>query len=229
MMWNLPDDAVEKLADLPETGMGFQFVSALAGGERKYLLVFNCERAFDLSEVDFSTGREPADILRNGLAVISSLDADVTMFSAPSPRDFRLLETRIRVLGEFKTPSILAVSALAKNEILAEDRTFYRFSAFSPDRRIDPITGSLTNGTYTTTDNDEPHVPSGFAAVGRYALPNRTAASYKYEIRVPSGTKVEFGTVAPAFSQAGGGVEAFFQNGAANLNGAQFPTKIPDD
>src|SRR2546421_104541 len=52
-----------------------------------------------------------------------------------------------------------------------------------------------------------PLAPSGFAAVGRYALPNVEPAMYVYEIEPRPETRIEFGTVAPAYGQAGGGVE----------------------
>jgi len=137
-----------------------------------------------------------------------------TMFSAPSPSDFKLLNYRVSVIGNNvlggSAPVIAQSSTLVKKEDLASNRKFYRFSAYNPDRRVDPITGDFAAGTYATTDNDEPFVPSGFAAVGRYALPNNSPASYKYTITAPAGEAVEYGTVAPAFGQAGGGVEALF-------------------
>ena len=46
---------------------------------------------------------------------------------------------------------------------------------------------------------------------------------------LPSGTVVEFGTVAPGFGQAGGGVEALFPNSADNLLVLAVPTQIPDE
>ena len=54
-------------------------------------------------------------------------------------------------------------------------------------------------------------LPDGFAVVGRLALPNISPASHHFEINAATGTDVAFGTVAPAFGQAGGEVEAFFR------------------
>ena len=48
-------------------------------------------------------------------------------------------------------------------------------------------------------ESEVPFVPTGFVAVGRFALPNSIPASFHYEIEAPVGTSVDFGTVAPAF------------------------------
>ena len=39
--WNLGEDAIESLQQLPETGMGFQIVSANCMGNLTSLLIFN--------------------------------------------------------------------------------------------------------------------------------------------------------------------------------------------
>jgi hypothetical protein len=77
--------------------------------------------------------------------------------------------------------------------------------------------GSFTNGTYATTFNDLRMVPSGLAAVGRYALPLPDAARYTYSI-VTNGPH-RMGTALPNYGQAGGGVEVCFPNGAEPLPG----------
>lgn len=107
---------------------------------------------------------------------------------------------------------------------------FHRFSAFDPDRRIDPATGSFLPGTYAAPESEVPFVPTGFVAVGRFALPNNLPASYHYEIEAPMGAKVVFGTVAPAFGQAGRGVEAYFANAVINAKVPPTPvSQLPDE
>jgi hypothetical protein len=90
-------------------------------------------------------------------------------------------------------------SSLVKHVTLTANRAFHRFSAFNPDRRVDPVTGSFLAGTYAAPESEVPFVPTGFVAVGRFALPLNLPASYHYEIEAPAGTSVDFGTVAPAF------------------------------
>lgn len=90
---------------------------------------------------------------------------------------------------------------------------FVRFSAFKNDRRVRPD-GSLLPGTYVTSERDAGVVPSGFAVVGRYALPNPISATNRFDIEVPGGISGLVGTVLPAFGQSGGGVEIELTNGA---------------
>jgi hypothetical protein len=65
----------------------------------------------------------------------------------------------------------------------------------------------LAKGTYLTTDRDRQYANTGFAVVGRYALPIPIPASNVFEYELPSGTTLAIGTVLPNYGQAGGGVE----------------------
>jgi len=204
--------------------MGFQLVEGIIWGNATPLLVFNSERAVDLSQIGLVPGDDPAVILRNGLRVIEALKSGVveTIFAAPGPHSFKLLSSRIAAMpaaaGSAAGVSTALPSSLVKHVSLAANRMFHRFSAFNPDRRVDPVTGSFLSGTYAAPESEVPFVPTGFVAVGRFALPVNLPASYHYEIEAPAGTSVDFGTVAPAFGQAGGGVEAYFANAVVNAN-----------
>jgi hypothetical protein len=236
-MWNLNDTAVEELLELPETGMGFQLVEASIWGTVTPLLVLNGQRAIDLSQAGLVEGDDPAIVLRNGLHIIEAMKGDVTltMIAAPGPRSFKLLQGRIGPPtgpGITTGASVAAAlpSSLIKHDTLKANRLFYRYSAFSPDKRVDPKTGNFLPGTYAAPASEVPFVPTGFIAVGRFALPNTLPASYRYEIEAPTGTSVDFGTVAPAFGQAGGGVEAYF---AKSVTNAKVPpaamVTLPDE
>jgi hypothetical protein len=152
------------------------------------------------------------------------------------PNSFRLLQTRIGPLpatgapvAEVGTALTALPSSLVKHVTLAANRVFYRFSAFNPDRRVNS-SGDFLAGTYAAPESEVPFVPTGFVAVGRFALPHILPASYRYEITAPSSTSVDFGTVAPAYGQAGGGVEAFFANAVTNAKVPSTPvSKMPDE
>jgi len=103
---------------------------------------------------------------------------------------------------------------------------FARFSAFRNDRRITTAMG-LRPGTYVTSATDATFAPTGYGNVGRYALPNLLPAVYRFDITVSAGTQGLVGTVAPAFVQAGGGVEIELTPGAQN-GSVRGPTTIPD-
>jgi hypothetical protein len=87
-----------------------------------------------------------------------------------------------------------------------------RFSPFKKDRRIGPG-GSLAPGSYAAPRTDSALAPSGFAVVGRYALPNPAPAIYVFDIHPPAKFGTLVGTVTPNFAQAGGGVEVMFTKG----------------
>lgn len=237
-MWSLSRTAVENLLSLPETGMGFQIVEAMIWGTPTLLLVLNSERAIDLSQIGLEPGDDPTIILRNGLRIIEMLKSDAVtkVVSAPAPRAFRLLNARIGFMPSTTMPVASAgvraalPSSLVKHDKLKANRVFHRFSAFNPDRRVNPLSGDFLAGTYAAPASEVPFVPTGFVAVGRFALPNNFAASFHYQIEAPAGTSVDFGTVAPAFGQAGGGVEAYFANAVPNAMVPSAPvTKLPDE
>jgi hypothetical protein len=97
--------------------------------------------------------------------------------------------------------------------------SYYRFAAFYRDKRVDPT--GFKPGTYATTYNDLHFVPSGFAAVGRYALPNPASAQYVFQI-VTFDHPDLMATATPNYGQAGCGVEVYFKNGARNAAGCSF-------
>lgn len=104
-------------------------------------------------------------------------------------------------------------------------RAYYRFCAYRRDKRVDSTTGEFLAGTYATTFADLHFVPSGFAAVGRYALPNPASARFVFQI-VTMTRPILVGTAAPNYGQAGGGVEVLFSNGATHDTGFGFPIQV---
>jgi hypothetical protein len=98
---------------------------------------------------------------------------------------------------------------------------YYRFSPYWHDCRVDARTGDFLPGTYATTYNDLHFVPSGSAAVGRYALPNPASAGYVFQI-VTFDRPTLMGTATPNYGQAGGGVEVLFANGGKQGRGLSF-------
>ena len=108
--------------------------------------------------------------------------------------------------------------------ILEENTRFYRFISSDMDFRYRD--GKLSAETYVTTASDAAHVNTGFSVVARFALPLPLPANVRIEYEIPKGTRIQVGTVAPNFGQAGGGVEIFLPE----VTGAEqvTVTKIPD-
>jgi hypothetical protein len=219
--------------------MGFQWVLARSHGDAARFLVFNAEYAFDLSHVQLLPGDDPSVISTNGRRILQALrEPRSPVTGGPEPAGFVLLANRIDISSALSAaassassaPQIVQPSGLVMKVTLGGRRVFHRFSAFNPDRRIDSHTGSFVPGTYGVSESEVPLVPSGLAAVGRFALPNLLPASHHFYVDAGAGTVVAFGTVAPAFGQAGGGVEAYFPAGAVNQqNPRKSPSRLPDE
>jgi Tuberculosis necrotizing toxin len=118
---------------------------------------------------------------------------------------------------------------LIGSDTLKKDTVFYRFLSSSSDPRYatDALTGTnqLSAGTYLTTRRDQRYANTGFATVGRFALPIPRPASYVHRYELPAGTTIDVGTVAPMFGQAGGGVEVHLPTtqSATLLGSSQVP------
>ncbi len=207
-LYRLTREQGRQLVAMPESGMGYQVVEARVNGSYSRYLAFNAELLVLpglLTEV--SSARPGVDDLLKQADHVDSLE------------DLRLLS-----LTDLDPPLGMAgPSAAGPGEPFApaprllratrDFEGFARVSAFQDDRRI-AADGGVSPGTYATTVEDLRLVPSGFAATGRYALPNPASARYVYIIVPGAGPAIDGGTVRPANSQAGGGVEVCFTNGA---------------
>lgn len=199
----LQDEAL-KIAEL---GMSYQYVTTTFGNfiDAKGLLV--CGRYFmpvDLAKLTVG------DDYRDDRRVF--LDASV----APAPVAF---EGNVRVAirvnnlpsqGVFRAGTATSTPPFQTKTAVGD--IFYRLSPYRDDRRISKANG-LVPGTYSTTNSDIEIVPSGLAAVGRYALPSRLPAIHVFRITPTPGTPVSYGTVVPNYGLCGGGVEAYFPQG----------------
>ncbi len=199
-MARLSDESAKKLLQLPESGMGYQIIL----DHQMMFIVFNAELIFDLKPFlkngdlvnkemprsqDYTHLVKPELIFSDFMLKIDGIQSD----------PFRQLKlNRAQVLHISKEQEATNITAIS----------FYRFSAFRKDRRVDS-NGNFLAGTYASTFNDLKFVPSGFSAVGRYALPNSNPAKYINQI-VTNDQPTLIGTATPNFGQSGGGVEVFF-------------------
>jgi hypothetical protein len=72
-----------------------------------------------------------------------------------------------------------------------------------------------------------PFFPTGFAAVGRYALPNLVPACCRWQFSPPAGTIVDCGASVPLYGQAGGGVEVRLQKQITAAGAIPNPIVLP--
>lgn len=66
-------------------------------GDLKRLLVFNSERAIDLSGIELSVSNDPTTVWGNGIRIVELLKSDIlrTIVMSPAPHSFKLLSIRI--------------------------------------------------------------------------------------------------------------------------------------
>jgi hypothetical protein len=102
-------------------------------------------------------------------------------------------------------PTPTGAKPLLARRTLMTPTTFYRYISSPTDLRF--VAGNLLPGTYLTTTLEHLEATSGFAAVGRFALPLPIPASNVIQYMLPPTTILDVGTVSPLFGQAGGGVE----------------------
>jgi hypothetical protein len=104
---------------------------------------------------------------------------------------------------------------------------YYRCEHWATSQRVRHATNDVTSGTYGFPASELPFVPTGFAAVGRYALPDLPPACRRYEITPPAGYRLHCGAAVPLYGQAGGGVEVMFPRRFINACLLPQPTVLP--
>jgi hypothetical protein len=204
----LSDFQIESSLDKPEAGMGYQ--SGTLGNQQGYIVA---SKVFVRTAIASLGDSEIEQYYTKGLAIQAPKPKEETQGSSlnigsvvgryfPSGLTAALRETAISV-----------ASNLPENKAYTEEgEEFFRLTAYPDDKRIRED-HSLAPGSYATTKTDLTIVPSGLAAVGRFALPTRISARYVFRITPGKGVKIFYGTVIPNYGLCGGGVEVFFPDG----------------
>jgi hypothetical protein len=198
---------IESSVGKPEAGMGYQ--SGTLGKQHGYIVA---SKVF-----------VPAAPTSLGESEIEQYYTKALAVQAPKPKHEARGSLNIgSVVGRYFPSGLTAIlgeaaiavgSEFPENEAYTEDgEEFFRLSAYSDDKRITED-NSLAPGSYATTNTDLTIVPSGLAAVGRFALPTRISARYVFRITPGEGVKIFYGTVIPNYGLCGGGVEVFFPEG----------------
>lgn len=203
-------DAAE-LTALPEVGMGFHILNATIEGElRPHTFVVVAARQL---------GSDVHDRYSGFIAVPISHPAYFSLDELLEGEPLRLTEEpSVRSLvgiSAMTTRSVAGLPAgyapvagarpLLGSVTLSQSAVFYRYIGAAVDPRFSG--GQLAKDTYLTTGLDQHYANTGFAAVGRYALPLPVPASHVIQYILPAGTLLLVGTATPSFGQAGGGVE----------------------
>jgi|WetSurMetagenome_2_1015567.scaffolds.fasta_scaffold156856_2 hypothetical protein len=218
IIWRAAEQDQVRLIRMPESGMGYQIIWVRI--KQMHYLVLNAtfvaslgelrESGFSREDLPYLSG-DPDGRRALELRAHDSLGHIELAFTAFGGRaESRMPGAEVQRSVAFPVPT-----RRGRNRL----RSFYRFSAYTKDKHVDA--NGFKRGTYATTYSDIRLVPSGFAAVGRYALPNPASANCVFQI-LTRATPTLVGATSPNFGQAGGGVEVRFDNGAANEVGVGF-------
>ncbi|MEQ8241569.1 MAG: hypothetical protein RIA69_20315 [Cyclobacteriaceae bacterium] len=207
--YNLTEEEINECLSKPETGMGFQVLYDNPDQieDESNPILSNSELLFNFEEPQKAPIFSDFSTQKLNFNIVSKADFSVDLKSALRRKNIQVKINNKYSSTHSPTQPFPPYSYKTKN-----GDEFRRLSAFKNDRRIGS-NGNLIKGSYGTTKSDLTVVPSGTAAVGRYALPNRIAACYIFQIIPPPGTLLYFGTVTPAYGLCGGGVEVYFPNG----------------
>ena len=214
-------DLQEELLTREESGMGYQIAEIRSDLVTASFLILNAEVAFQLPE--FFSGRIP---FWTDFREYMGQDDMRWLHGTVGPESAAPESTTTEELSELRGALLHVLTHGSYRSVTDSGETFMRFSAYQRDRRINSD-GSVVSDTYVTTATDKPLVPSGLAAVSRYALPNLSPAVYTFTLFPPQGIDIRCGTVSPNFGHAGGGVEVLF-NGPLPAGTAKGPSVIPE-
>lgn len=236
----LGEESRKQLREITEAGMGYYVVTDLPDDERSDHIFIICGDFYAIP-VEHGEYFSVTDLEKNQPLSLEDLQL------ARIEREISKFVSTIKPL-EFKGQSVTPVKQLSVTLpskytyafgaipllgmiTLKYATNFYRYTGSPVDPCFDGTELSL--GTYLTPANDIGYANTGFAAVGRYALPIPVPASYQHLYQLDAGTTLRIGTVLPNYGQSGGGVEV--QVIRQNQPQQQKPqvtwsssTKIPD-
>ncbi|MCC6700656.1 MAG: hypothetical protein IT221_03985 [Fluviicola sp.] len=221
MIYKIYKQDSDTLLEQPETGMGYQIISTRLY-ERyttKKMVVYNTRLAVDLDE-NFELNKKK--IINEGYEVMLSKSQEI-MLETDSIKV--ILHSQLNESVELSTSKKILFKRYAggmgatdnPKENASGIENFVRLSAFEDDRRIDIVNMKLKPGSFATTENDyRDCLSQKDDPVDRYALPNDNKIEWAFYIRPKSHDQLQRGIVQPAFGHAGGGIEAYFENGTSN-------------
>lgn len=206
-----------------ETGMGFTIGQVGEGDSAKNYAVMADGAALPL--FNDSTFYSINDLV-NRFPVPEQTQAGHAAFESGYPsRSIAALGLQSLAISSHYVGGAHGQFPLLANVTLKVPTIFYRYTRSAVDHKYLSQSNELDQKTYLTSDMDIEHANTGFAAVGRYALPIPLPCTYVHQYELPVDTKLQVGTVAPLFGQAGGGVEVFLQAKTKAIKHGSFVLK----
>jgi hypothetical protein len=217
----------------------YAWVDNNQGGD--YFVVIGCRVALELKGNEWPIGvLHELPWTRHRLSGPDRVRAFGAWLEGLEQKDLRPLEarefvSRLAVAPRGQLPPTPARPAyiyghLPFSTVTLNDTVIYRWEAFPTSLRIKrpPVAGNTIEAdTYAAPASEVPFAPTGFSAVGRFALPNLMPACYRWELQPDPGTSLECGASVPLYGQAGGGVEVRFPKRSLNRCPIADPVFLP--
>jgi hypothetical protein len=218
LLLKLSEEQMTRFDQEPEAAMGVHFAQS---GERIAVILSGRVLMFLSAEPDENStrlveqlwsGRQDyerslEDELLNGLA---SAPADISYVRPVHPWLMGFILNPIGYLPPARPRPAYIYGHLPFDGRTQQNDVYYRCEHWLVSRRVLIGTGEVLAGTYGFPESEFAFVPTGFAAVGRYALPDLPPACRRYEICPPDKYLLKCGAAVPLYGQAGGGVEVMF-------------------
>jgi hypothetical protein len=210
MIFKTTFDDQKVLLSLPESGVGYQLITANFGNSYliKHLIVLNGTFIIeqDGKEIIYFNQLLKSN---NEKLILSSKEQELSNIE---------LISKDMYFNQLSEASSISKLSAKENPIQYANgwMPFIRLSAFHDDIRIDKINKCLLPGSYTTTASDYFNcLLNKYDFVDRYALPNEYPVKWAFNIVPTTSDSFQQGIVQAAFGKNGGGVECYFENGTS--------------
>lgn len=251
-LYRLDDDDIPLSAQRPEFGMGFQIVRVAVDGTELIGILLGDLVFMTRDEQSFN---QLAELFSEPWAFREYLGGYSPPLDLPEPQLKAPMESPAFLNWWGRLPRVTLRKPLTRAQILTwlsanyspprparpasvyghlpysfktrPDDVFYRYESWPVSRRIHPSLGQIDADTFACPASEKPFVPTGFAAVGRYALPDLFPACWRWELKPVAGAHLDIGASVPLYGQAGGGVEVRFRKKTSTRSAIPSPTVLP--
>lgn len=236
LLRKLSNTQINTFKGLPEIAMGLQIASAndnlafIVGGqvaiipnEKDSKIDKSLLRIFKKwSGMSLEASRSDFEVWRNDLAKapeLKHLEADRI--------ELALVFKPVGPQASLPKPPPVIYGHLPFAKRTQANEIYYRCEPWPKSVRIQQNIKRILAHTFACPGSEVPFLTSGFATVGRYALPNLMPHCYRWELQPVAGAMLDCGASVPLYGQAGGGVEVRFRNVTANSGPIANPMTLP--
>jgi hypothetical protein len=210
MLFRTTSENQSHLLSLPESGMGYQLITARFPSEYKSrkLLVLNSELFIEHDESEWLFFSK---IVREGWNETKAAAKEQSLQSIE-------LTSKKEYFNIVAEEDATKKKAAKDNPVQSANgwMAYIRLSAFYDDKRIDRVNKCLKPGSYTTTIEDYfTCTINKYDPIDRYAIPNDDPIKWVFNIIPSVNDTFQQGIAQPDFGKKGGGVECYFEKGTS--------------